>query len=192
MVGTLVGDATDWSLLLDYVVWMLVGGVTDPTKLQKKTSCIYYWQDRSRSVHSLGVTLCVPSCRGGATDLVFSRPFLRIFIPDHPTFLADLSCRVSSSGTPALLNPRNGDKILNSWPLWQGQMSNWDHTIMLHTPYSSQDIAQTRFANSRSLWQGQRLNQTFSSCPPARMPIRTPGENNVLTALKGVGGKDVS
>ena len=23
----------------------------------KKTSCIYYWQDRSRSVHSLGVTL---------------------------------------------------------------------------------------------------------------------------------------
>ena len=31
-------------------------GVTGPTKCQKKRSCIYYRQDRSLSVHSLGGT----------------------------------------------------------------------------------------------------------------------------------------
>ena len=29
-------------------------GVTSPAKRQKKTSCIYYQQDRSQSVHSVG------------------------------------------------------------------------------------------------------------------------------------------
>ena len=29
-------------------------GAAGPTKCQKKTFCIYYWQDRSQSVHSLG------------------------------------------------------------------------------------------------------------------------------------------
>ena len=52
-----VWGATDGLLLLDYAVGMLVGGATDPTKCQRKTSCIYYRQDRSRSAHSLGVTL---------------------------------------------------------------------------------------------------------------------------------------
>ena len=40
----------NWSLPLDYGVGMLF-------ECQRKTSCIYYRQDRSRSVHSLGVTL---------------------------------------------------------------------------------------------------------------------------------------
>ena len=37
-------------------------GATGPAKRQKKTSCIYYWQDRSQSVHSPGGASYFISC----------------------------------------------------------------------------------------------------------------------------------
>ena len=65
-------------------------------------------------------------------------------------------------------------RFYRSRSLRQGQRSNQDHAITLHTyiplandptkyqipaPYSCQDIARTRFSNSRLLRQGQSLNQ---------------------------------
>ena len=38
-------------------------------------------------------------------------------------------------------------------------LTNVPTKYQLPTPYAFQDIAQTRFSNSRSLWQGQRSNQ---------------------------------
>ena len=38
-------------------------------------------------------------------------------------------------------------------------LTNVPAKYQLPTPYGCRDIAQTRFSNSRSLWQGQRSNQ---------------------------------
>ena len=38
-------------------------------------------------------------------------------------------------------------------------ITNIPTKYQLHTPYGFQDIVQTRFYRSRSLWQGQRSNQ---------------------------------
>ena len=42
----------------------------------------------------------------------------------------------------------------------------------LLTPCGFQDIARTRFSNSRSLWQGQRSNQGHTRTPPTIVPIK--------------------
>ena len=46
-------------------------GATGPAKQQKKSSCINYLQDRSRSVHSPGVASCILSVQTGWLHRVF-------------------------------------------------------------------------------------------------------------------------
>ena len=70
--------------------------------------------------------------------------------------------------------------IYKSRSLWQDQRLNWGHTMMLHIYHPNQCpyqvstsyilqfatyIAQTRFSNSRSLWQGQ-IKVTQWHCTP--------------------------
>ena len=69
---------------------------------------------------------------------------------------------------------KNREKSLKLMVNLTRSKSNQDYTMRLHTykpltnvstkyqlptPYDFQDIARTRFSNSRSLWQGQRSNQ---------------------------------
>ena len=57
--------------------------------------------------------------------------------------------------------------VLDSWGL---HLTNVSTKYQLPTPYGFWDIAQTRFSNSRSLWQGQRSNQdhTHTSNVPTK------------------------
>ena len=54
----------DFIALIHPIQWTIAlpVGTTSPAKRQKKTSCIYYRQDRSQSVHSPGGASYLISC----------------------------------------------------------------------------------------------------------------------------------
>ena len=57
-------DKTNFIALIHPIQWTIAlpVGATGPAKRQKKTSCIYYRQDRSQSVHSPGGASYFISC----------------------------------------------------------------------------------------------------------------------------------
>ena len=146
-----------------------------------------------------------------------------------------IQCPYQASTSYTLRFPRySPDKILLVWVTTaRSKVKSRSHHDVAHlhpltnvptkyqlpTPYSFWDIAQTRFSNSKSLWQGQRSNQDVAHLHPLTnvptkyqlptpysfwdtawenfwRPERPPthpdtmGENNTPTALNGCGVKN--
>ena len=130
-----------------------------------------------------------------------------------PRYSPDKILEVKVTTPRAKVKSRSHHDVAHLHPL-----TNVPTKYQLPTPYCFQDIARTRFSNTRSLWQGQ-IKVTPRRCtptppnqcpyqvstsytfwdtawtnffpPPARPPAHpdTMGENNTPTALKGCGVK---